>query len=93
MCRYLARVVLVPFAYKPPNVRVDEMDTLMEMAPACIPYLINVVNTLSNTEPAIFYSMIDVINEALGETSIDPRLVAQQKQKNCYFNKKNLFQL
>ena len=76
MSRYLARVILVPFAYKPPNIRVDELDTLLEMAPACIPD-IRVINTLSNADPSIFYSMIDVVEEALGESSIDPRLLAQ----------------
>ena len=77
MSRYFARVILVPFAYKPPNIRVDELDTLLEMAPACIPDIIRVINTLSNADPSIFYSMIDVVEEALGESSIDPRLLAQ----------------
>ena len=75
--RYLARVVLVPFTYKSPNIQVDELDTLLKMAPACIPDIIKVINTLSNADPDTFYSMIDVVEEALGESSIDPRLLAQ----------------
>ena len=77
--RYLARVVIVPFAYKPPNIRVDELDALLEMAPACIPDIIKVINTLTDADPDLFYSMMDVIKEALGDSSssIDPRLLAQ----------------
>ena len=67
----------MPFAYKPSDIRVDELDTLLEMAPACIPDIIKVINTLSNADPNLFYSMTDVVKEALGETSIDPRLLAQ----------------
>lgn len=53
------------------------MDALLEMAPACIPDLIKVISTLSNAEPSVFYSMIDVVTEVLGESSLDPRLLAQ----------------
>ena len=77
MYRYLARVVLVPFAYKPPNIRVDELDALLEIAPACIPDIIKVINTLTDADPDLFYSMMDIVKEALGDSSIDPRLLAQ----------------
>ena len=51
------------------------MDKLLEMAPACIPDIIKVINTLSHAEPSVFYSMIDVVAEALGESLIDPCLL------------------
>ena len=78
MYRYLARVVLAPFAYKPPNIRVNESDALVEMAPACIPDIIKVINTLTDADSDLFYSMmIDIVKEALGDSSTDPRLLAQ----------------
>ena len=92
MYRYLARVVLVPFAYKPPNIRVDELDALLEMAPAYIPDIIKVINTLTDADPDLFYSMMDIVKEALGDSSIDPRLLAQYAtslvcaQEVCSYN-------
>ena len=92
MYRYLARVILVPFAYKPPNIRVDELDALLEMAPACIPDIIRVINTLSYADPSLFYSMTNIVEEALGEASIDPRLLSQYAisivcaQEVCSYN-------
>jgi hypothetical protein len=76
---------------------VDELDTLLDIAPACIPDIIRVINTLSYADPNLFYSMINVVEEALGEASIDPRLLAQYAisivcaQEVCIYLKRNYY--
>lgn len=34
----------------------DELDALLEMAPACIPDIIKVINTLTNADPDLFFT-------------------------------------
>ena len=47
-CRYLARAVLIPFAYEAPPIRVDTLDSMLSSAHRALPEVVSIGNWLKH---------------------------------------------
>ena len=89
MDRFLARVVLVPFAYDPPSITPDVLDNLLRDAPAALPHALLVGKDLVTTESSTLRNLSTAVGDVLG-SSVDGRLAMQYSlailgaQKVCY---------
>lgn len=77
LSRYLARAVLVPFSYSAPKIIVGVLDNLRERAPAAIPQVISIINSLKEFDNALISDTVKKIEEVVGENKIDSRLLVQ----------------
>ena len=67
-CRYLARAVLVPFAYKAPPVTTDSLEDILTNAPAAIPDAIQIGQDVVAVDSSTLNNMAEQIKDVL-ETS------------------------
>ena len=76
MDRFLARVVLVPFAYDPPPITPDVLDNLLHDAPAALPHALLVGKDLVMTESSTLRNLSTAVGDVLG-SGVDGRLAMQ----------------
>ena len=76
MDRFLARVVLVPFAYDPPPITPDVLDNLLQDAPAALPHALLVGKDLVTTESSTLRNLSTAVGDVLG-SGVDGRLAMQ----------------
>ena len=76
-CRYLARAVLVPFAYKAPPVTADSLEDILTNAPAAIPDAIRIGQDVVAVDSSTLNDMAEQIKDVVGDANIDSRLAMQ----------------
>ena len=76
-CRYLARAVLVPFAYKAPPVTADSLEDILTNAPAAIPDAIRIGQGVVAVDSSTLNDMAEQIKDVVGDANIDSRLAMQ----------------
>ena len=77
-CRYLARTVLVPFAYKAPPVTADSLEDILTNAPAAIPDAIQQIGQdVVAVDSSTLNNMAEQIKDVVGDANIDSRLAMQ----------------
>lgn len=76
-CRYLARAVLVPFAYKAPPVTADSLEDILTNAPAAIPDAIQIGQDVVAVDSSTLNNMAEQIKDVVGDANIDSRLAMQ----------------
>ncbi len=72
--RYLARAVLAPFAYKAPKITMGVLNDVRIKAPAAIPQILGIIDSLATVE---MKGITDKIDDLLGLDTIDGRLSMQ----------------
>ena len=78
MYRFLARVVLVPFAYQAPPVTIDTLDKIVRNAASALPQAIHIGHSLVDScDIDRVYQAVSRIETILGSSSIDGRLAMQ----------------
>lgn len=76
--RYLARAVLVPFAYQALPVTIDTLDKLVRNAASALPQAIHIGHSLVDScDNDRVYQAVSRIERILGNSSIDGRLAMQ----------------
>ena len=76
MLRYLARVVLVPFIYDAPSVKVGALDSMLAEAYMAIPEAISIGKWLTLLTQADIYEMVEKLQEVMGG-QLEGRLAIQ----------------
>ena len=76
-CRYLARAVLVPFAYKAPPVTADSLEDILTNAPAAIPDAIRIGQDVVAVDSSTLNDIAEQIKDVVGDANIDSRLAMQ----------------
>ena len=76
-CRYLARAVLVPFAYKAPPVTANSLEDILTNAPAAIPDAIRIGQDVVAVDSSTLNDMAEQIKDVVGDANIDSRLAMQ----------------
>lgn len=64
--RYLARVILIPFIYEAPSIKVGALDAMLGEAYMAIPEAISVGKWLSLLPQSDIYEMVDKVQEVIG---------------------------
>ena len=78
MYRFLARAVLVPFAYQPPPVTIDTLDKIVRNAASVLPQAIQIGHSLVDScDIDCVYQAVSRIEMILGSSSIDGWLAMQ----------------
>ena len=78
MYRFLARAVLVPFAYQAPPVTIDTLDNVVRNAASALPQAIHIGHSLVDScDIDRVYQAVSHIETILGSSSIDGRLAMQ----------------
>ncbi len=76
LCRYLARALLVPFAFDAPPATPDVLNGLLHNAPSALPQAVQIGRFLKLIDAEFLLSAVEKIQEQLGHT-IDGRLAMQ----------------
>lgn len=74
--RYLARVVLIPFIYEAPSVKVGALDSMLAEAYMAIPEAISIGKWLTLLPQKDIYEMVQKVQEVLGG-KLEGRLAVQ----------------
>ena len=74
--RFLARVVLIPFAFDPPPVTPDILDILIGDAPAALPQALQVGKELVMVDSSTLKELSTSVGDVLG-SGVDGRLAMQ----------------
>lgn len=78
MYRFLARAVLVPFAYQAPPVTIDTLDKIVRNVASALPQAIHIGHSLVDScDIDRVYQAVSRIETILGSSSIDGRLAMQ----------------
>ena len=72
-CRYLSRVVLVPFMSFAASVELDYLKSFLKECVAAFPRILQIGSSLEKMDPDQLYKIRDDINLAVGE-QLDSRL-------------------
>ena len=76
MLRYLARVVLIPFIYEAPSVKVGALDSMLAEAYMAIPEAISIGKWLTLLSQSDIYEMVQLVQEVMGG-QLEGRLAIQ----------------